>query len=58
MSRLLKDIKFLNENKVTRRQITRELEYRENAQDDLKWDDSLIDFTTEELQELEILLSK
>jgi hypothetical protein len=54
--KFLKDVTFLKDNNITVADIAEELNYRENS-NNLKWNDALYDFSTEELTELERLLT-
>ena len=54
--KFLNDVRFLSENNITIEQISEELTYRENS-NGLSWNDVLYEFSTEELAELESLLT-
>ena len=46
-------IAVLKYHNVTLKQISKELDYRSQAAEDMKWDDDLYEYKTEELQEVE-----
>jgi len=46
-------IQQLKEDGVTLNHIQNELDYRENSSSDMKWDDNLYEYTTDELLSME-----
>lgn len=46
-------IQQLKEDSVTLNHIQNELDYRENSSSDMKWDDNLYEYTTDELLSME-----
>ena len=50
VSEMIAVLKYRN---VTLKQVSKELDYRSQATEDMKWDDDLYEYETEELQEIE-----
>jgi hypothetical protein len=46
-------IAVLKYNNVTLKQVSKELDYRDQADINSRWDDDLFEYETEELQEIE-----